>query len=252
MLQLLAQLQRLRSSACVLVSSNNSPAVRQYPDDSNSSSSSKGSAGDNSQHGSADVRGPDAAGLPPGESQQQVPAASHHIGSNTCRSFLVPAASLDIEGMACELLAQGYLVQVRDGAAASQQQQDRTKPCTRSCLQNLRHRFIVCLGWRSSADGEPVYLPEPLVLEPRLREQFSIAHPTAEYEALLQVRTAKQGIGLGRELGHVSQALGWACGRPRVAHLLQAAPSDDLLWLTFGGVCMNPGSNSVFWCGVPS
>lgn len=97
--------------------------------------------------------------------------------------FLAPESSMDIEAMACELLASGYLVQVRDGA----QQQERTKTA-RSCLQNLRHRFIVCLGWRSSADAEPDYLPEPVIVEPRFREQFAIAHPTAEYEALLQVR----------------------------------------------------------------
>lgn len=90
-------------------------------------------------------------------------------------------SSLDIEAMARELLASGYLVQVRDGA-----QQERSRN-TRSCLQNLRHRYIVCLGWRSSAASEPEYLPEPLVVEPCLREQFTIAHPTPQYEALLQV-----------------------------------------------------------------
>jgi hypothetical protein len=90
---------------------------------------------------------------------------------------------VDIEAIARELLASGYLVQVRDGA----QQQDRAKT-TRSCLQNLRHRFVVCLGWRSSAEADAEYLAEPLVVEPRFREQFAIAHPTAEYEALLQVR----------------------------------------------------------------
>ncbi|KAF6260996.1 hypothetical protein COO60DRAFT_1459402 [Scenedesmus sp. NREL 46B-D3] len=95
--------------------------------------------------------------------------------------FLAPESSMDIEAMACELLASGYLVQVRDGA----QQQERTKTM-RSCLQNLRHRFVVCLGWRGSAEAEAEYLAEPLVVEPRFREQFAIAHPTAEYEALLQ------------------------------------------------------------------
>jgi len=96
--------------------------------------------------------------------------------------FSAAESNLDIEAMACELLASGYLVQVRDGA----QQQEKTKN-PRSCLQNLRHRYIVCLGWRSQADAEPDYLPEPLVVEPRFREQFAIAHPTPEYEALLQV-----------------------------------------------------------------
>lgn len=99
-------------------------------------------------------------------------------------------AVVDVEALACELLALGYMVQVRDGAA----QQERSKK-PRSCLQSLRHRFIVCLGVRSAADREPAYLPEPLVVEPRFREQFTIAHPTPEYEALLQVGLACPTIG---------------------------------------------------------
>ena len=90
-------------------------------------------------------------------------------------------------------------MQLRDEA-----QQDRTKDA-RNCLQNLRHRFLVCLGYRPVGDGEPVYLSEPVVVEPRFREQFAIAHPTPAYEATLQVRLlqhcalqaakARQGCG---------------------------------------------------------
>lgn len=116
------------------------------------------------------------------DGRQLQPAAA--VGDSPPSSSVLPGADsgLDIEAMACELLAAGYLIQVRDGA----QQQERAKN-TRSCLQNLRHRFIVCLGWRSSVDGEPEYLPEPLVVEPRFREQFAIAHPTTQYQELLQV-----------------------------------------------------------------
>lgn len=116
------------------------------------------------------------------DGRQFQPAAA--VCDSPPSSSLLPGADsgLDIEAMACELLAAGYLIQVRDGA----QQQERAKN-TRSCLQNLRHRFIVCLGWRSSVDGEPEYLPEPLVVEPRFREQFAIAHPTTQYQELLQV-----------------------------------------------------------------
>lgn len=124
-------------------------------------------------------------------------------------SAVLEEARLDVEGMACELLALGYMVQVRDGA----QQQERGKT-PRSCLQNLRHRYIVCLGVRNAADGEPSYLPEPLVVEPRFREQFTIAHPTPDYEALLQVgSSARLGrLRAGCELtGQGSRAWGVRC-----------------------------------------
>lgn len=130
-----------------------------------------------------------ATGLVQGGSSHSADAAacvleaSAAAGGSNCH---MSSEQLDIEAMACELLAMGYMVQVRDG----QQQQDRSKT-PRSCLQNLRHRFIVCLGTRSAVDGEPAYLPEPLVVEPRFREQFIIAHPTPEYEALLQVRCTR-------------------------------------------------------------
>lgn len=93
----------------------------------------------------------------------------------------IQGKAVDIETIARELLALGYLVQLRDEA-----QQDKPRD-TRSCLQQLRHRFIVCIGVRPSCDAEPQYLAEPLVVEPRFREQFAIAHPTAAYEAMLQV-----------------------------------------------------------------
>jgi hypothetical protein len=128
------------------------------------------------------------AGSPPAATAAMSPTATAAAGGGSAATaqagFLAPESSMDIEAMACELLALGFLVQVRDGA----QQQERTKT-TRSCLQNLRHRFVVCLGWRSSAEAEPEYLAEPLVVEPRFREQFAIAHPTPAYEELLQVRT---------------------------------------------------------------
>lgn len=103
------------------------------------------------------------------------------------------ASALDISAMACELLAQGYMVQVRESSGAQQQERSKTP---RSCLQSLRHKFIVCLGVRSD-DDEVVYLPQPLVVEPRLRETFAIAHSTPQYEALLQVCVLVGGWGLG-------------------------------------------------------
>ncbi len=87
---------------------------------------------------------------------------------------------VDVDAVAQELLALGYVVQVRDGC-------DKAKE-SKSCLRNLRHRFIVCLGYHAPGGAEPAYLPEPLVVEPRLRDQFVIAHPTPAYESLMQVR----------------------------------------------------------------
>jgi hypothetical protein len=86
---------------------------------------------------------------------------------------------VDVDAVAQALLAQGYVVQVRDGC-------DKAKD-SKSCLRTLRHRFIVCLGYQPALAHEPAYLPEPLLVEPRLRDQFVIAHPTPAYESLMQV-----------------------------------------------------------------
>lgn len=86
---------------------------------------------------------------------------------------------VDVEGVARELLAMGYVVQVRDGC-------NKVKD-SKNCLRNLRHRFIVCLGFKSVHDQDGTYLQQPLVVEPQLRDQFVIAHPTPSYESLMQV-----------------------------------------------------------------
>jgi hypothetical protein len=86
---------------------------------------------------------------------------------------------VDVEGVARELLAMGYVVQVRDGC-------NKVKD-SKNCLRNLRHRFIVCLGFKSVHDQDGTYLHQPLVVEPQLRDQFVIAHPTPSYESLMQV-----------------------------------------------------------------
>lgn len=53
-------------------------------------------------------------------------------------------SSTDVDGIARELLAEGYLIQLRDEAAV-----ERPKD-VRRCLQQLRHRFIVCIGARAA------------------------------------------------------------------------------------------------------
>lgn len=130
--------------------------------------------------------------------QAASPAAAAPLGGSppttptSAAAAAAAASAQDIQMLAQQLLAAGFLVQVRDEAPA-----DLSKSRDpRSCLQSLRHCFIVCLGQRpaTAEEGplllppEPEYLEEPLVVEPRLREQFVIAHPTPEYEELLEVR----------------------------------------------------------------
>lgn len=49
----------------------------------------------------------------------------------------------------------------------------------------------VCLlpSFQSSSSADPTYLPEPIIIEPRFREQFLIQFNSAalQYEALLSV-----------------------------------------------------------------
>ena len=77
--------------------------------------------------------------------------------------------------------------QVRDGAGH--------KSDPRTCLRTLRHRFLVCIGQQAAcpASGEPSYVRLPLVVEPRFREQFVIANPSPQYEAMLMVRAPPGG-----------------------------------------------------------
>lgn len=132
----------------------------------------------------------------------------------SARSSLDDSGSADVAAVARALLAAGYLVQLRDEA-----QTERPRD-VRRCLQQLRHRFIVCIGARGAAParsaaplpaavgasagdvaaaaaaaaisealgGEDEYLADLLVVEPRFREQFVIAHSTPAYDALLEVR----------------------------------------------------------------
>lgn len=103
---------------------------------------------------------------------------SHHL--QALRPTCSANGCIDIEETARQLLALGYLVQLRDGC-------DKANKDVRSCLRNLRHRFVVCIGMRG-ATGEAQYLPDPLVIDPRFREQFTVAHPTPEYDLLVKVR----------------------------------------------------------------
>lgn len=46
----------------------------------------------------------------------------------------------------------------------------------------------VCIGWHQTGGGrEAVLLEEPLIVEPRFKEQFLIANPTSTYEDIIQV-----------------------------------------------------------------
>ncbi len=69
--------------------------------------------------------------------------------------------------------------QVRRGAGSEAQRSGR------SALRTLRHTFIVCTGYQRGS--EPILFKEPLILEPRFKEQFVIAQPTSGYAQLLQM-----------------------------------------------------------------
>ncbi|KAG2502180.1 hypothetical protein HYH03_000667 [Edaphochlamys debaryana] len=104
----------------------------------------------------------------------------------------------EVEALAAELTAAGFVVRILDGTRMSKD--------ARSCLRTLKHSFLVCLGWNRPAaaapgpaapagagsgaaqeqgSGQPVQPCEPLVVELRFREQFLIANPTRDYEHML-------------------------------------------------------------------
>lgn len=87
---------------------------------------------------------------------------------------------------ATDLLGRGFLVQIRDGAS---EQAGHGAP--RNCLRTLRHRFLVCTGYHAAGHPEPVMVRDPLIVEPRWKEQFLIANPTLQYDAIIQVSDEK-------------------------------------------------------------
>ncbi|GAX81007.1 hypothetical protein CEUSTIGMA_g8442.t1 [Chlamydomonas eustigma] len=86
-------------------------------------------------------------------------------------------SSAPVETLASLLLGLGYQIQLRDGFEGSLQD---TK---QNFLKDLRgHRYMICTGYEPSAfggggDGDgggAILLTEPLIVEPRFREQFVI------------------------------------------------------------------------------
>jgi hypothetical protein len=165
---------------------------------------------------------PPASSQPPPAHPPPAAAAAlqlaHQVHALRCR-HAGSDGSVDVDAIARELLALGYMVQLRDDAHAT----DTRAKDPRSCLQTLRHRFIVCIGLNprmaphplphpcaqqggeaaaqvvvAGAAADPVYLQRPLIVEPCLREQFLIAHPSPAYEALLQVSSRPAGLAGGR------------------------------------------------------
>jgi len=129
---------------------------------------------------------PDARpAAPMGSSPDCDGCASSSFGSSQHEGLVVEpedGGASDVCGIARELLAAGYLVQLRDEAEGRPRD-------VRRCLQQLRHRFIVCLGAQEGGGAAGGLLAEPLVIEPCFREQFVIAHPTPAYEDMLEVRS---------------------------------------------------------------
>lgn len=190
---------------------------------------------------------------------------------------------VDVESIARDLLAAGFLVQLWD---EGQQGEQRGKDA-RHCLQQLRHRFVVCIGaQRAGAAAAPgteaaaaggigeagpgggcggcrdvsgcgcgcggrgtvapaggagvaacagcscecdavvdlmaasEYLPDPLIVEPRFRDQFFIAKPTRGYGELLQ-SVPECFVGTAAAL---EAAVGVICGEMEAAFKQQGLP----------------------------
>lgn len=132
-----------------------------------------------------------------------------------------------VEDIASSLLRRGFMVQIRDGCDGEpggnssnkkQQQQSQhlggnngngsgahhvtKKPIVaakRDCLKDLRgHRFMTCTGFQGGWAEEPLFLREPLIIEPRFKDQFVIKFGATDlsYRSVLAVRSARCGIGL--------------------------------------------------------
>ena len=120
------------------------------------------------------------------------------------RDCAAPDGGLSLLQMHLELAALGYdirLVRVDPGAtdAAGHRPPAAQPGGDRACLEKLRHAFLLCAG---KSDGS---LTHECVVDPRLREQFAVAHPTPAYESLLRVRRAAWAGGpRGRQGGRGS------------------------------------------------
>lgn len=84
-------------------------------------------------------------------------------------------ASLDVSICAAELSADNFRVMV---ARTGNKHKD-----SRTCLQSLSHSFLLCYG--KSTDGHSSS-KEAVIIDPRFREQFLIAHPSPKYEMVLK------------------------------------------------------------------
>jgi uncharacterized protein (TIGR01615 family) len=120
------------------------PASGDYPAPSSASASASASPN------SAPLRAAASASASASAAAGASPCSSSDGGSSFggSPSELLPGELLDdgdasdVAGLTRELLAAGYLVQLRDEAA------DARPRDARSCLHQLRHRFIFCLGAR--------------------------------------------------------------------------------------------------------
>lgn len=113
-----------------------------------------------------------------------------------------------------------------------------------SCLEKLRHEFVVVAG---RADGS---LSHWCLVDPRFREQFAIAQPTAVYDRLLKVRrlAAPGGGALARLVRTAQPPNGYrgaqsldaavlgCCARLMLAHTA-AALRDKILPEAFLQTC---------------
>jgi uncharacterized protein (TIGR01615 family) len=126
----------------------------------------------------------------------------------TCSS----ASGIDYKLLAAELTEVGYDVSIKAPEPLVNGKNNKSR-----CLEVLDHTYLVCkVGHGSAAETE-------LVVEPRLREQFEIAHPTKAYARLLQALPAEY-VGSRTKLKVVVEAVSAAMAEAFKAQDLSLPP----------------------------
>lgn len=111
----------------------------------------------------------------------------------------------DSSGLNYTLLAEllgdlGYLIQKQAPHVVCH---CKTKQKSHKCLEKLTHTYLLCLS--------PLHPHQQadLIIEPRLREQFEIAHPTEPYKKLLE-HLPGEFVGSGARLRSIVEAVSLA------------------------------------------
>ncbi|GMH39949.1 hypothetical protein BSKO_07853 [Bryopsis sp. KO-2023] len=99
---------------------------------------------------------------------------------------LSEGGSPDIQLLKTQMEGMGYKVDVvGDG------QPRKSQSAPSQMWKHLRHSFLVCYGVLGPAGVTLAYQKTPVVVDPRFKEQFAIAHPSPWFEGLLKVMSSE-------------------------------------------------------------